>query len=164
MKDKVFRAESEAAEVEESYRRYIQAYPQQLLTKGRPIDFDALGFWSFPLLIVACPQSGIFMLDEQAFDEMFRSQYDKYREDGWTGRVELDMVSVHPLQPGVAVLESKGSRYRTDGSRIDSWDTFYVLRKAKGIWQTVMITDSIDTRPTVEQWAVWARSLDGREA
>lgn len=160
-KEKLAWAEAEAAEVEDCYRRYILSYPQQVLTKGRPIDFDSLGFWSFPLLIVACPQSSIFILEAQAFDEMFRKAYDHYREDGWAGSVEVDSVQVHSLQPGFALLEGKGSRYRADGSVLNRWDTFYALRKAKGIWQTFMITDSIQARPTAEQWTAWALSLAG---
>ena len=58
-----------AAEVEATCRRYIQGYPAALwryLRDGTPIDYDALGFWSFPMMfIIGDGKGGVFLQEAQ---------------------------------------------------------------------------------------------------
>src|SRR5579871_1691114 len=96
-----------AAEVEAACRRYYADYPAALwryLTEGATIDYDALGCWTFPmLLIIGLPEETIITISDVAtYDRQVRAAYDQYYAEGWAGRLNLDRVKVTVASPGAA--------------------------------------------------------------
>jgi hypothetical protein len=148
----------EIAEIERIYRQYFHDYPLQLQTEGKPIDFAALGFWAFPLVLVG---DTIAILDEPAYDAIFSGLYDRYRDDGWAGRVEVDDVRIHMPRTDLAILEGRGTRYRADGSVIDGFDSVYFLRRFTGRWQCFLVVNTGRPRPRSDQWEAWFRASFG---
>jgi hypothetical protein len=102
----------------------------------------------------------ISVVEERDFASDFRKRYDRYREDGWAGRVEIDEVKAHSIGPDLAVLEARGTRYRHDGSVIDGWDSCYIMRKANQRWRAFFITDA-RPRPTSQGWRHWIHASFG---
>jgi hypothetical protein len=88
-----------AAEVEATCRRYLAAYPAALwryLTDDSDIDYDALGFWFFPMMFIigSSESSSVTIVDRDLFDSQVRAVYDQYYVDGWGGGLRLDAAKV----------------------------------------------------------------------
>jgi hypothetical protein len=155
-----------AAEVEAACRRYYADYPAALwryLTEGAVIDYDALGCWCFPmLLIIGMPDNSIITIsDEAVYDSQVRGAYDQYYAEGWAGRLNLDFVKVSVASPDVGLIEVKGTRYRADGSDLNHWDACYLMRRTAAGWKQFAVIDTEPPRPKAGEWIRWLRSASG---
>jgi hypothetical protein len=152
-----------AAEVEAACRRYYADYPAALwryLTARAAIDYDALGCWCFPmLLIIGMPETSIVTISDQAlYDSQVRAAYDQYYAEGWAGRLNLDFVRVSVASPKIALVEVKGTRFRADGSDLNHWDACYLMRRFDVGWKQLAVIDTEPPRPIAAEWLRWLRS------
>jgi hypothetical protein len=156
-----------AAEVEATCRRYLAGYPAALwryLTDGSDIDYDALGFWSFPMMfIIGAAEGGssVTIVDRDQFDSQVRAVYDQYYVDGWGGDLRLDAAKVSVVSPDVALIETSGTRFRSDGSDFNKWDSCYWMKRTAAGWKQFAVTDTEPPRPPAREWVRWLRAAGG---
>lgn len=146
---------------ESAYRRYVSDYPALVLAalaQDRAIDFATLDFWRFPLLHARA--SGVQISAEDAFDARFRTLYADYAKDGWTGGIVLTGVTVHAAGPNHALLTGTGNRTRSDGSRIDGWESHYFMAQKESRWLSFGMAGLDPSLPAVAQWCAWLKTLD----
>lgn len=152
-----------AAEVEDEVRRYVAGYCGALwnyVTTGEPIDYDALDFWEFPMLMIsgAGDACSVTFWSRSGFDEMVRPGYEHYYQDGWDGRVEVHSAKASLVGPSFSVVETTGSRYRADGSVNSSWSCLYVLRRTARGWKHIAVDAALPPR-SVSDWGNWLESV-----
>jgi hypothetical protein len=152
-----------AREAEADVRSYVAGYCRALwkyVTQGARIDYDALGFWKFPLMMIsgtgeAC---SVNIYDEAAFDAMVRPGYEYYYGDGWDGRVEVHSAEATIVGASFAVVETTGSRYRADDSVNSSWSCLYLLQRDGIGWKHIGVDSALPPR-SVANWSRWLSSL-----
>ncbi len=134
------------------------------MTGGVPIDYDALGYWKFPFLMIggeghAC---SVTIFGEEAFDAMVKPGYEAYYRDGWDGRVEVHGCDVTLAGDMFGFAHTTGSRYRADGSVNSSWDCLYMLRRTAAGWRHIGVDAALPPRST-GAWGDWliAVAMDG---
>lgn len=152
-----------AAEAEAACRRYYADYPAALwrwLTEGAAIDYDALGCWSFPmLLIIGTPAGTIVTISDVAtYDSQVRAAYEQYYAEGWAGRLNLDRVKVTVASPDAALVEVRGTRFRADGRDLNHWDACYLFQRAADGWRQHAVIDVEPPRPPAAEWIEWLRA------
>jgi hypothetical protein len=152
-----------AAEIEAACRRYYADYPAALwryLTEGAAIDYEALGCWTFPmLLIIGMGDSALITISDQPiYDSQVRGAYDQYYAEGWAGRLNLDHVRVTVVSPEVGLVEVKGTRFCADGSNLNHWDACYLMRRTAAGWRQCAVIDTEPPRPPAAEWVRWLRS------
>ena len=152
-----------AAEIEAACRRYYADYPAALwryLTEGATIDYDALGCWTFPmLLVIGIGESALVTISDAAvYDRQVRGAYDQYYAAGWAGRLNLDHVRVTVVSADVGLVEVKGTRFRADGSDLNHWDACYLFRRSQAGWRQCAVIDTEAPRPPAAEWVRWLRS------
>jgi hypothetical protein len=156
-----------AAEVEATCKRYLKGYPAALwryLRDGTPVDYDALGFWSFPMMFIIGDGKGgssVTIVDEALFDSQVRAVYDTYGAEGWGGDHRLDSARVSVVSPDVALIETTGTRFRADGSDFNHWDSCYWMKRGAGGWKQFAVTDTEAPRPPAQEWVRWLRAAGG---
>jgi hypothetical protein len=148
------------AQIEAQYHRYITDYPAALwsyLTKGTAIDYDALNYWSFPMLFVTGWSSGtqVSIVDRATFDAKNRALYDTYYAEGWGGGIQASATKVSVISPAAAVIETAGNRYRSDGNLFNTWNACYWLRHDGDGWKQFGIADTESPRPSAAEWVSW---------
>ncbi|AMK19939.1 MULTISPECIES: hypothetical protein [Sphingobium] len=154
--------------IEAAYRDYIVRYPAALwkwLQDGQPIDYDALGFWTFPMLFIAGTEgaggeatyAGIQTLAE--YDAGVRGIYRRFYDMGWRGRIELDRGDASLIGSVMGMIETRGTRYLDDGSILNHWDAVYMYRLVDGAWKQFAVADVEKGRPSADQWRAWLGSL-----
>ena len=155
------------AEVEATCRRYLKGYPDALwryLRDGTPVDYDALGFWSFPMMFIIGDGKGgssVTIVDQALFDSQVRAVYDTYGAEGWGGDLRLDTAKVSVVSPDVALIETTGTRFRADGSDFNKWDSCYWLKRTAAGWKQFAVTDTEAPRPPAQEWVRWLRAAGG---
>jgi len=152
-----------AAEIEAACRRYYTDYPAALwryLTEGAAIDYDALGCWTFPmLLIIGMGEHALITISDQGiYDSQVRGAYDQYYAEGWAGRLNLDHVRVTVVSAEVGLVEVRGTRFRADGSDLNHWDACYLMRRTQAGWRQCAVIDTEAPRPPASEWVRWLRS------
>src|SRR5678816_3876060 len=108
-------SESLAFQAEQEVRRYVLGYCSALwdyVTGGTEIDYEALGFWKFPILMLsgsadACRND---IRDVASLDAMVKPGYEHYYRDGWDGRVEVHTAKATLSGLSFATVETAGSR------------------------------------------------------
>jgi hypothetical protein len=156
-----------AAEVEATCRRYLKGYPAALwryLTEGAAVDYDALGFWSFPMMFIIGDGKGgssVTIVDQALFDAQVRAVYDQYYAEGWGGDLRLDSAKVSVVSSDVALIETSGTRFRADGADFNTWDSCYWMKRAAAGWKQFAVTDTEAPRPPAQEWVRWLRSAGG---
>jgi hypothetical protein len=149
-----------AGEVETACRRYYADYPAALwrwLTEDAPIDYAALGCWTFPmLLIIGTPDGTIVTVSDEAFyDSQVRAAYDQYYAEGWAGRLNLDRIKVTLASANAALVEVRGTRFRADGSDLNHWDACYLFQRTADGWRQHAVIDVEPPRPAAADWIGW---------
>ena len=152
-----------AIEIEAACRRYYADYPAALwryLTAGAAIDYDALGCWTFPmLLIIGMGDSALITISDQSiYDSQVRGAYDQYYAEGWAGRLNLDHVRVTVVSDEVGLVEVRGTRFRADGSDLNHWDACYLMGRTPVDWRQCAVIDTEAPRPPAGEWVRWLRS------
>lgn len=152
-----------AAEAEAACRRYYADYPAALwrwLNEGGAIDYDELGCWAFPmLLIIGTPDTTLVTISDMAtYDNQVREAYRQYHADGWGGRLNLDRVKVTVASPDRALVEVRGTRFRADGSNLNHWDACYLYHRVGGDWRQHAVIDVEPPRPGADAWIDWLRT------
>ena len=152
-----------ADELEAEIRSYVAAYTGALwhyVTGGKPIDYDALGYWKFPILMIggAGESCSVTIHDEASFDAMVKPGYEHYLRDGWDGRVEVHQAKATLAGPAIGLVESAGSRYRADGSVNSSWSCTYLLQRTARGWKHIGVDAGLPPR-AVAQWGAWLNSV-----
>lgn len=154
-----------ASEVEAACRRYYADYPAALwrwLTDGEDIDYDALGCWTFPmLLIIGTPDATIVTIsDVETYDSQVREAYAQYHADGWGGRLHLDRVKVTVASPKQALVEVRGTRFHADGSDLNHWDACYLFQLTGKGWRQHAVIDVESPRPAAQEWIRWIQAAE----
>ena len=155
------------AEVEDVCHQYLVAYPAALwryLIEGTAIDYDDLGFWSFPMMFIIGDGRGgsaVSIVDQASFDSQVRAVYDQYYADGWGGDLKDDSAKVSVVSPDVALIETTGTRFRADGSPFNTWDSCYWMKRTAAGWKQFAVTDTEAPRPPAQEWVRWLRAAGG---
>ena len=156
-----------AAEVEAACRRYIQDFPAAVwrnLNDGTPVDYDAIGFWSFPILFVMGDGKGgsnVTIVDQALYDRQIGALYEQYRAEGWGGGLRIDTAKVSVVSADVALIETTGTRFLPDGSDFNGWDSCYWMKRAAAGWKQFALIDAQPPRPTAQEWVRWLRAAGG---
>ncbi|MDG2005164.1 MAG: hypothetical protein P8J20_17720 [Novosphingobium sp.] len=157
-----------AQDIENHVRAYIDGYCGalwQYVTQGRTIDYDALGYWKFPFLMIGGEDHScsVSIFDEASFDAMVKPGYEAYYRDGWDGSVKLHSLNVTLASSSVGFAETTGSRYRADGSVNSSWSCLYMLRRTQQGWKHVGVDAALPPR-RISDWGDWLVSVAMDEA
>ena len=152
-----------ATEAEAACRRYYADYPAALwrwLNDGSEIDYDALGCWTFPmLLIIGTPEATIVTISDVAtYDGQVRDAYRQYFAEGWAGKLHLDRVKVTVASPNEALVEVRGTRFKADGSDLNHWDACYLFQRTADGWRQHAVIDVEAPRPNADLWIRWLQS------
>jgi hypothetical protein len=154
---------NDAADIERHVRAYIAGYCGALwryVTEGTQIDYDALGYWQFPFLMIggAGQACSVSIYDAASFDEMVKPGYQAYYRDGWDGSVELHSVDVTLAGPSIGFAQTTGSRYRANGTVNSSWSCLYMLRRTQAGWKHIGVDAALPPRSTSD-WGDWLVSV-----
>jgi hypothetical protein len=152
-----------AVEAEHEVRRYVHGYCGALwkyLTEGADIDYEALGFWKFPILMVSGSADAyrIDFRDDGSLDAMVKPGYENYFRDGWDGRVEVHTAKATMAGATFATVETTGSRYRADDSVNSSWECVYLMQHTREGWKHIGVDSALPLRD-VREWGDWLGSL-----
>jgi hypothetical protein len=152
-----------AAEAEEEVRRYVRGYCGALwdyVTEGTQIDYEALGFWSFPILMISgtIEACRIDIRDAASLDAMVKPGYEHYFRDGWDGRVEVHTAKAKMSGSTFATVKTTGSRYRADDSINSSWECAYLMRRDHDGWKHIGVDSALPLR-AMSEWGAWLGSL-----
>jgi hypothetical protein len=152
-----------AAEAEQEVRRYVHGYCGALwdyLTAGAEIDYEALGFWKFPILMVSGARDAcrIDIRDAASLDAMVKPGYEYYHRDGWDGRVEVHSAKATLISPTLAAVETTGSRYRADDSVNSSWSCVYLVQRTGQGWKHIGVDSALPLRD-LREWGDWLVSV-----
>jgi hypothetical protein len=152
-----------AAEVTDATSRYFHGYSAAVyrcLTEGMPIDYDALGFWAFPLLFVTGTEerTDVSVVACVDFDAQIRVICEEYRQGGWAGTLELEETAVSVISADLALIETAGRRFCADGGVYNRWKSCYWLRRSAGGWRQFAVVETDPPRPTAGQWVDWLQS------
>jgi hypothetical protein len=156
-------SESLAFQAEQEVRRYVLGYCSALwdyVTGGTEIDYEALGFWKFPVLMLSGSADAcrIDIRDVASLDAMVKPGYEHYYRDGWDGRVEVHTAKATLSGLSFATVETAGSRYRADGSINSSWECVYLMQHTAKGWKHIGVDSALPLRDVCE-WGDWLGSL-----
>jgi hypothetical protein len=148
------------AEVEDMARRYFHNYSAAVyrcLTDGTPIDYDALGFWTFPMLFVTGSESNshVTVVGCGPFDEQVLAICQRYCDGGWAGELEVNDARVSIVTSDVALVETKGHRFTADGGIYNDWRSCLWVRRSPTAWRQFAVTETERPRPLTSEWVAW---------
>jgi len=158
MTQSALRAEACAA-----YERYVLGYSSALLHRvegGDPIDYGALPFWSFPILLIGgdAANTHVALMDQATFDRNCVAHYIGFYERGWRS-VRLEGAEVSLFGHDLAVVDGYGTRLRGDDSVLNQFRAYYWMRRFAGEWRQVALLDTDASIPDIGLWAAWLRGV-----
>ncbi len=123
--------ESEKAAIDRAYRSYTDAFIAGDLS-------TIMKYCSNPLVVVS--QKEVRVLPTAADVETFyRAVLQGLKERGYS-HSKLSEVNVRLLGTGVALVSIVTTRYKTDGSELETLGVTYLFRKTEGIWKLAVLT------------------------
>jgi len=123
--------ESEKAAIDRAYRSYVDAFIAGDLS-------TIMKYCSTPLVVVR--QQEVRVLATAADVETFyRAALQRLKERGYS-HSKLSEVNVRLLGTGVALVSVVGTRYKIDGSELETLGFTYLFRKTEGVWKLAVIT------------------------
>lgn len=158
-------------ELTQMNKDYIERYGDALWenhVNGTPIDMEGLGFWSFPVLYVTGKETreetAVTVAHRELYDTMVRALYKGFYDAGCGSRLQLERTDIHVVNSNYAIIESRGTRYKTDGKTpFNQWHACYWVRRIDGEWRQFGVCEADPPRPSIPQWTDWMRSFLGTD-
>jgi hypothetical protein len=120
-------------EVETAYQTYAAAFNHG--------DMDrVVQYVSAPYLMTIGGNAPMIAPTEAARDQLFHRQLDSLKSRGWS-KSDFKIVRVWPLSNDHALLMTDITRFKTDGSVMETGRYCYMLRRAAPSWQITGVTD-----------------------
>lgn len=120
-------------EVEEWYRGYIEAFNRE--------DTDIyLRSFSYPNAVLRGEQGMTVHATESDQQRYYEKLMLAIRAEGWN-HTGVGQLQVAPLTDTTAVLVADITRYRKDNTTIEIGRLCYTVRKDRGVWKILTLTD-----------------------
>lgn len=100
--------------------------------------------YTLPCLVVT-PQGGKPILDDQEFSAFFTPLLQRLQSQGFA-RSAFERMAVHLLTPTTALASMHWTRYRADGTVLETLGATYTLLQLEGSWRIVsLVSHGADT-------------------
>ena len=169
--DEVRKIKNDVTEVGKSYvTRYVDALWENY-SNGTAIDYEDLGFWTFPVLFIAGMEQGptggaeashVGIYNKDKLDESVRTLYRGFYNQGMGKRADLDWSEVTVISPNCAIIETKGTRYKQDDTPFNTWHACYWMHRVEGNWKQFGVAEPAAPQPSVTEWVSWLESAVAR--
>ena len=127
-------AEQIVREVEEFYRRYIDAFNRE--------DIDQfLQSFDLPYVLLTGERPATVVADEAARQQFYTRTMISIQGRGW-GRSEIDLMKAWPLAEKLVMIMADVTRYKKDGSMLERLRAFYTLRNDGKAWRIVALAEA----------------------
>jgi hypothetical protein len=117
------------ARIEALYRTYVETFNRE----------DAAGvarLLSYPAMMGGTNHPPIAIPDEPAFVRLIERTFEQFKAKGWV-RSQIDRLQAVATAGDSGVLLANFSRYRRDGSLLESGSGHYVMRRSEGHWTII---------------------------
>ena len=114
------------AAMEALYRSYVETFNRE----------DAAGvarLLSYPMMVGGPGHPPIAIPDQLSYQRMIEGTFQQFKAKGWV-RSQIDRLQAVATAGDTGVLVAFFSRYRRDGSLIESRNGHYVMRRSDGKW------------------------------
>jgi hypothetical protein len=91
-----------------------------------------------PIMMVT-PGGQQLLQDDAAFDAVFVPMMQRLKALGFA-RTAFERLSVKPMAPGLVLAAMQWTRYRADGTALETFGATYLLLHRDGRWQIVVLT------------------------
>ena len=127
----------------------IAAVFDQLAARFGSADLhDLRALYQLPCLAIIAPTSQV-LADSAAFDTLFTTLLERLRGQGFHHSAYRDL-SVKTLAPTLALAAMHWTRYRGDGTVLETLGATYTLVQADGAWRiAALIGHGPDTVPVI---------------
>ena len=127
-------AEQMVREVEEFYRRYIDAFNRE--------DIDQyLQSFDQPYVLLTGERAAMVVADEAARQQFYTRTMISIQGRGWA-RTEIDLMKAWPLAEKLAMIMVDVTRYKNDGAMLERLRAFYTLRNDGKAWRIVALAEA----------------------
>jgi ketosteroid isomerase-like protein len=117
------------AGIEAIYRTYVDTFNRE----------DAAGvarLLSYPAMMGGTGSSPIMIPDEAAYQRLIEGTFEQFKAKGWV-RSQVDKLQPVATAGDTGVLFANFSRYRKDGSLLETGSGHYVMLRRDGRWSII---------------------------